>query len=450
MEGPSRKTIAAIATAAGSGGVGIIRVSGPEAERICRELTGIVPEPHRFRFARFRDVDGEVIDLGLVLFFRGPGSFTGEDVVEFHGHGGVVVLDSLLARVLELGAEIAKPGEFSERAFLNGKIDLTQAEAVSDLVNAGSRTAARLAVRSIEGEFSRRVYMLADELGGIRVHVEAGLDFSDEEIDLAGNQTVLERLKRFRDDLRVVTERAAIGRLMRDGISVVIAGPPNAGKSSLMNAMVGYDAAIVTEVPGTTRDLLRERIQVHGIPVHLYDTAGLRDSDCRIEAEGVRRARKQIERADVVVWVLDDSDPAWREYKGEIPVAEDASCVVVSNKVDLTGGCADKTRKVGPLGIEVSAKTGQGLDLLLAKIAELAGFAGESQGEFLARRRHLDALGRCGTMVERAVEGLGKSVGIELVAEDLRLAQKALGEITGEVTTEDLLGKIFADFCIGK
>jgi tRNA modification GTPase len=443
-------TVAAVATPPGFGGVGIVRISGPLTVLIAEAVLGARPAPRTATFTTFRDTDGAAIDQGIALYFPAPRSFTGEDVLELQGHGGPVVMDLLLRRVLAMGARLARPGEFSERAFVNGKIDLAQAEAIADLIESATETAARLATRTLEGVLSRRVADLVEGLIHLRTFVEAALDFPDEDIDLLTGPQVATQAARLVHETRDLIASARQGQLVREGLQVVIAGPPNAGKSSLLNALCGTDRAIVTAVPGTTRDLLREAIQIDGMPLHLIDTAGLRPSADPIEQEGIRRARRQIEQADQVLWVFDGlADPEHRatasvELPARIPVT------FVRNKVDLTGFSAGRRDTLAGVEIAVSALTGTGLDALRAHLKAIAGFQGADSGEFLARRRHLDALERALEHLEQAQLTLAATGGAELAAEDLRQAQQTLGEITGAFTSEDLLGRIFAGFCIGK
>ena len=412
-------------------------------------VCGPLPEPRRAALRRFLAADGSVIDEGVTLFFPAPGSFTGEDVVELQGHGGPVVVDQILSRVLALGARLARPGEFSERAFLNGRLDLAQAEAVADLINAGSAASARLAVRTLQGELSVRIQTLLDRLVDLRTIVEAALDFPDEEIDALGDTAVLANLDRIRADVDAVLRAAHRGRLLRDGLRVVIAGPPNAGKSSLLNALVGHDAAIVTAIPGTTRDVLREYIQLDGLPLHIVDTAGLRDVADVVEEEGIRRARGEIAVADRVLWVYDDRDGFVAEQLAQAGLAADVAVTLVRNKIDLTG-TPEGLAAGDPPTLAISAATGAGLDALRAHLKDCAGYQGTGEGEFIARRRHLDALERVGGALDRARTAVVEHRGAELLAEDLRTAQNALGEITGAFTPDDLLEQIFATFCIGK
>jgi len=424
----------------------MVRISGPAAPAICIVLTGRLPPPRHAQLARFGDADGTPIDHGLCLYFPAPHSFTGQDVVELHGHGGPVVMDLLLARVLALGARQAAPGEFSQRAFLNDKLDLAQAEAVADLIDAASAAAARAALRSLEGEFSRQVGALSERLVELRVQIEAGLDFPDEELDLLADGRLAADAARLADDLRTLVGRAGEGRLLREGVTVVLAGAPNVGKSSLLNALAEREAAIVTAIPGTTRDVLREYLAIDGLPLHLVDTAGLRDSHDPIELEGIRRARAEIARADHLLFVTEAGAP-------QLPppeLLEQASSVTrIVNKIDLTGEPPRIESAGGWTDVYLSVRSGAGLDLLRARIREAAGFAG-AQGQFSARRRHVEALREAAESTARSVELLADRAGPELAAEELRLAQRALGTITGEVSSDDLLGRIFASFCIGK
>ena len=443
----AEETVAAVATPSGMGGVAIVRVSGTGVPAIARRVAGRLPEPRVATFCRFRDGNGEVIDEGIALYFRAPASFTGEDVLELQGHGGPVVADLLLRRVVACGARIAEPGEFSRRAFLNGKLDLVQAEAVADLIESGTAAAARLAVRSLEGEFSRRVHALVERVTTLRMYVEASIDFPEEEVDFLGDEKVSTDLQAITGELAGILQSARVGRLMRDGITLVIAGEPNAGKSSLMNSLAGTEAAIVTAIPGTTRDLLRERIQLDGIPVHLVDTAGLRESDDPVEREGIRRARRELERADHVLWVYDaaagePAHPAW--------VPHGVPFTLVRNKIDLTGTPAGLSRRGDDVEIAVSATQGDGIERLRRHLRSSAGATADGGGEFMARRRHLDALERSAAHLADGRRALESGRAGELLAEDLRQAQRALSEITGEVTADDLLGRIFSSFCIGK
>jgi tRNA modification GTPase len=445
-------TIVAAATPPGRGGVGVVRVSGPKAPEIAATLIGDLPLPRHATLARFLDADGTPIDIGIALFFPGPNSYTGEHVIELQGHGGPVVMERLVERVLTFGARRARPGEFTERAFHNDKIDLAQAEAVADLIDAGSREAARAAMRSLEGEFSSMVQGLNDALIDLRTYVEAAIDFPEEEVDFLGDAELLDRLSTVRGHFDGVTAAAGQGRLLRDGITVVLAGRPNAGKSSLLNRLAGYEAAIVTPVPGTTRDVLRERIDIDGLPLHVLDTAGLRDSDDVVEREGVRRATAEMARADRVLFVIDTSnDPgatAFEQERARLP--EGVPVTLLFNKIDLASGLPVADTVAGPPRIYVSAASGQGLDVLRSHLKDSVSFHVAGNGSISARRRHLEALARARECVETAARELEQRRAGELVAEELRAAQRSLEEITGTFTADDLLGRIFGSFCIGK
>jgi tRNA modification GTPase len=444
-------TIAAIATPAGQGGVGIVRVSGPDVPALARQLLGLLPQVRRAEVHDFLESDGSLIDTGLVLYFAAPASFTGEHVLELQGHGGPVVLDLLLQRVFSLGARPACPGEFSERAFLNDKLDLAQAEAIADLIESNTARAARAAVRSLHGEFSEQVHALTDTLTRVRMYVEAAIDFPEEEIDFLSDATLQQMLAGLQADFADLLQAAQQGRLLRDGMTLVIAGRPNAGKSSLLNVLSGRDAAIVTEVPGTTRDVLREHIQIDGLPLHIIDTAGLRDSDDPVEQAGMQRARKALENADRVLLVIDDqsgfsSDDA--AILDELPAG--VPHTQIYNKIDLTGRepgvhVHDDSREVA-----LSAQTGAGLDELRAHLKHSVGYSDQGDGGFSARGRHLDALLRAREHVAAGKQQLELQRAGELLAEELRLAQQVLGEITGDVSSDELLGRIFSSFCIGK
>jgi tRNA modification GTPase len=447
----SEDTIAAIATAPGRGGIGIVRVSGRDCRGIAQALLGRVPEPRVAELHRFLAASGDAIDEGLALFFPGPASFTGEDVLELHGHGGPVVMDLLLRRVLELGARAAAAGEFTQRAFLNDKLDLAQAEAVADLIDSGSVQAARAALRSLQGEFSAQVQELAEAVLELRMWVEAAIDFPEEEVDFLGDRALNARLEFIRHRFAELAETARQGALLRDGLTLVIAGRPNAGKSSLLNRLAGYDAAIVTPIPGTTRDVLRERIEIDGLPLHVLDTAGLRESPDEVEAEGIRRAHRELARADRVLFVVDAADPAAvAAIAADLDaLPTDAPRTVVFNKIDRAG--SDPRVEPGdPPRIHLSAATGAGLDLLRAHLKDCVGFHPAGTGVLSARARHLEALRRARAHVEEAHRLLTERHAGELVAQELTDAQKQLGEITGEVTSDDLLGRIFGSFCIGK
>jgi len=444
-------TIAAIATAAGRAGIGVIRISGPRVRAIAAAMLGSLPEPRVATLRTFKGASGEALDGGLALFFAGPASFTGEDLLELHGHGGPVVLDRLLQRTLELGARLAEPGEFSRRAFLNDKIDLVEAEAIADLIDSATEAAARAAVRSLQGEFSLQVHSLVEGITTARMHVEAAIDFPEEDIDFLDDGTLRSRLARLLEAFADLASAALQGALLREGIRIVIAGKPNAGKSSLLNRLAGYEAAIVTPIAGTTRDPLREQIHLDGMPLHLVDTAGLRDSPDLIEAEGIRRAHDEMSRADRILYVIDATAPPTAEMLArelaELPSHVPVTFVV--NKLDACRREPHLDHEVWPVQ-RISAVTGAGLPELRAHLKEAVGYQSADGGAFSARRRHLDALERAGQHVRAAQAHLLERRAGELVAEELRLAQQALGEITGEFTSDDLLGKIFSSFCIGK
>jgi len=430
----------------------VVRVSGPKTPEIAATLVGELPVARHATLTRFVDSEGEPIDVGLALFFPGPQSYTGEHVLEIQGHGGPVVVERLVDRCVQLGARRARPGEFTERAFHNDKIDLAQAEAVADLIDAGSREAARAAMRSLQGEFSSMVQGLTDALIDLRSYVEAAIDFPEEEVDFLGDTELGERLATVRGHFDAVAAAAGQGRLLRDGISVVLAGRPNSGKSSLLNRLAGYDAAIVTAIPGTTRDVLRERIDIDGLPLHVLDTAGLRESEDVVEREGVRRAAAEMARADRVLFVIDTAnDPAGRAFTEErARLPPDVPVTLVFNKIDLGVGLPVADTISGPPRIHVSAVTGTGLDLLRAHLKDSVSFQTAGNGSISARRRHLDALARAREGVEQAARELHQRRAGELVAEELRASQQALEEITGVFTADDLLGRIFGSFCIGK
>ena len=454
-------TIVAVASAAGRGAVGVIRVSGPRVPQIAVDILGGLPAPRRARFSSFLDAQGGSVDQGLALYFPAPASYTGEHVLELQGHGGALVVDMVLKRLLELGCRMARPGEFSERAFLNGKIDIAQAEAIADLIDAGTTAAARAAVRSLQGEFSARVDDLKTRITELRAYVEAAIDFPDEEIDFLSDEALGERLAAVFAAFESITAAARQGALLREGLNVVIAGKPNAGKSSLLNRLAGDDVAIVTDVPGTTRDVLRQQVHLDGLPLNLADTAGLRAVADVVEAEGVRRARSEIARADRVLYVVDagladkdhDEDAAqnpapWAAELEQLPAG--IPVTLVFNKIDLIGAPARLDETAHPPRVFLSARTGSGLELLRSHLKVSAGYRELDSGAFAARRRHLDALSRARQHVQSAADILSSTRAFELFADDLRLAQHALGEITGEFTSEDLLGEIFGSFCIGK
>ena len=453
---PVTETIAAVATAQGRGGVGIVRVSGPLASTLAQAICQRELKPRYAHYGPFFADAEQVLDEGLALYFPGPNSFTGEDVLELQGHGGPVVLDLLLRRCVQLGARLARPGEFSERAFLNDKLDLAQAEAIADLIEASSEQAARNALRSLQGEFSRRVHGLTERLISLRIYVEAAIDFPEEEIDFLADGHVLNLLDGVRSDLKGVLHEAGQGALLRDGMTVVIAGRPNAGKSSLLNALAGREAAIVTEIAGTTRDVLREHIHIDGMPLHVVDTAGLRDTEDQVERIGVERALKAIGEADRILLVVDATAPEaddpfalWPEFLAQRP--DPAKVTLIRNKADLSGEsvvlevCND-----GHVTISLSAKSAEGLDLLREHLKACMGYEQTSESSFSARRRHIEALRQASTHLEHGYAQLTLAGAGELLAEDLRMAQQALGEITGAFSSDDLLGRIFSSFCIGK
>lgn len=438
--------IAAIATAPGRGGVGVIRLSGPHLGKLAAVLAGRVPTPRMATLTTFRDEEGAAIDQGLLLYFPAPHSYTGEDVIELQGHGGPAVLQRLLKRCLALGARLAAPGEFTRRAFLNDKLDLAQAEAVADLIEASSEEAAKSAMRSLSGDFSKRVHGLVEGLINLRMLVEASLDFPDEDIDFVEAGDALGQLRRLQDDLRTLTGNARQGRLLRDGLTVVLVGQPNVGKSSLMNQLAGDDVAIVTEVAGTTRDTLRELIHIEGIPLHLVDTAGLRETEDTVERIGIARTWSAVEKADVVLLLIDSQHGVSEAEAAILARLPAVPRLTVFNKIDLTGEAPATLDGEHGWTVRLSAREGAGVDLLRAKLLELAGWQG-GEGVFLARERHLAALAQAAGHMDTADQVYRQ---LELFAEELRLAQVALSSITGEFTADDLLGVIFSRFCIGK
>src|SRR6202050_1566410 len=442
-------TIVAVATPPGRGGVGIVRASGPKVPELAATLLGELPRPRHATHARFLDAHGEPVDQGAALFFPAPHSYTGEHVLELHGHGGPLVMEALVGRAVEFGARRAQPGEFTQRAFLNDKLDLAQAEAIADLIDAGSREAVRAAKRSLQGEFSAMVRGLTEAVIELRTYVEAAIDFPEEEIDFLADRELAERFQRVRGHFEGVLTSARQGRLLREGMTVVLAGRPNAAKSSLLNRLAGYEAAIVTPIPGTTRDVLRERISIDGMPLHVLDTAGLRAGGDLVEEEGMRRAQAEMQRADRVLFVIDThADPSAAAVSAErarLPV--DVPVTLVFNKCDLAA--PQPVTEHGPC-LVLSAYTGAGLDQLRAHLKECMGYQGVDGGTISARRRHLEALMRAQQHTADAADQLTERRAGELVAEELRAAQQALNEITGEFTSDDLLGRIFAGFCIGK
>jgi tRNA modification GTPase len=445
------ETIVATATPPGRGGIAVVRVSGPLVKSIAEKITGKIPVPRYATFSSFFDSEQKIIDEGLVLFFPGPHSFTGEDVLELQGHGGPIVVDTLIRSILHCGARLARPGEFSERAFLNDKLDLAQAEAIADLIDASSEQAARSALRSLQGEFSQKITSMVEALIRLRIYVEAAIDFAEEEIDFLADQQIVTDLANIINELIQVQSSAVQGSLLRDGITAVIAGFPNVGKSSLINALSGKDVAIVTDIAGTTRDVLRENIIIDGMPVHIIDTAGLRESDDIVELEGIRRAHLELERADFILFVVDAQQKELPDLSLLIKkIPAHAIVITVRNKIDLIETQPELTMINGKAVISLSAKLNLGLDLLKEHIKSVVGFTTTNEGIFSARRRHLDALSRAKIFLLNGQQQLLQHRAGELLAEDLRQAQLALSEITGEFSSDDLLGRIFSSFCIGK
>lgn len=449
-------TIVAQATAPGRGSVGIVRISGNLASAVALRVLGKIPAVRCAEYLPFYDSKGDVIDQGIALFFRGPHSFTGEDILELQGHGGQVVLDMLIQVVLqEPGVRLARPGEFTERAFLNDKLDLAQAEAIADLIDASSQQAARSALRSLQGEFSRQIQQLSEQIVHLRMYVEAAIDFPDEEIDFLSDGKIQADLDRIIAQLDKVRSQARQGSILREGMRVVIAGRPNAGKSSLLNALAGREAAIVTDIEGTTRDVLREQIHLDGMPLHIIDTAGLRDSADKVEQIGIERAWQEINQADRVLLVVDSTltkaeDPhqIWPDFIDKLPPG--MGVTLVRNKADLSGE-AIGIHQFGPYPvIQLSAQQNQGIEILAQHLKDCMGFEAGIEGQFLARRRHLDAIDRAAEHLQIGHQQLLDNLAGELLAEELRLAHQHLGEITGEFSSDDLLGRIFTSFCIGK
>ncbi|KFX16044.1 tRNA uridine-5-carboxymethylaminomethyl(34) synthesis GTPase MnmE [Pectobacterium betavasculorum] len=449
-------TIVAQATPPGRGGVGILRVSGQAAAEVARAVLGKLPKPRHADYLPFRDTNGTTLDQGIALWFPGPNSFTGEDVLELQGHGGPVILDLLLQRILTLpDVRIARPGEFSERAFLNDKLDLAQAEAIADLIDASSEQAARSALNSLQGVFSTRINQLVEALTHLRIYVEAAIDFPDEEIDFLSDGKIEAQLNGVMADLDAVRAEAHQGSLLREGMKVVIAGRPNAGKSSLLNALAGREAAIVTDIAGTTRDVLREHIHIDGMPLHIIDTAGLRDASDEVERIGIERAWQEIEQADRVLFMVDgtttqatEPEHIWPEFMARLP--KTLPITVVRNKADVTGEARGIEDVNAHSLIRLSARTGEGVDTLRDHLKQSMGFTSNTEGGFLARRRHLQALELAAQHLIQGKEQLVSAYAGELLAEELRLAQQSLSEITGKFTSDDLLGRIFSSFCIGK
>ena len=444
------------ATPPGRGGVGIIRISGNQVKEVAQAILGKLPKPRYAEYLPFLDENGQVIDQGIALFFPNPHSFTGEDVLELQGHGGPIILDLLIKRILSIPAtRIARPGEFSERAFLNDKVDLAQAEAIADLIDASSEQAAKSAMSSLQGVFSNKINELVNLLINLRIFVEAAIDFPEEEIDFLSDGKIETQLKDVIKQLNDVRSEAKQGSLLREGMKVVIAGRPNAGKSSLLNALSGRDSAIVTDIAGTTRDVLREHIHIDGMPLHIIDTAGLRDAYDEVERIGIERAWVEIEQADRVLLMVDGTttteinpEKLWPEFMQRLP--SHIPVTVIRNKADLTGETLGYSDVSQYSLIRLSARTGNGVDLLREHLKQTMGFSATSEGGFLARRRHLQALEQAAKHLDNGLEQLITYHAGELLAEELRLAQESLSEITGSFTSDDLLGKIFGSFCIGK
>lgn len=443
-------TIAAIATPFGKGGVAIIRISGPQSSDIAQQLSSRKPQNRKALFTSFYDASNHIIDSGICIYFKGPNSYTGEDVVEVQGHGGIVVINMLLKRIIALGARIAKPGEFTERAFLNNKLDLTQAEAVADIIESTTEHSVRSAQRSLQGTFSKLIHELIGELTELRIYVEAAIDFVDEEIDFLNEGGIEQRIKLLSEKLTLILSNAKTGQLLRDGISVVLVGKPNAGKSSLLNCLTGEETAIVTDVAGTTRDILKEYIQLDGLPLHIIDTAGIHDSNNLIEQEGIRRAHKEIQYADKVLIIHDVRDQhGINEFISQLDSDNDKR-VIIFNKIDLINQPAKVVYSKDGDQIFLSIKTGEGFDLLTDYLKKSVGYDENQEAVFIARQRHVNALSEALIAINNGLIQLQQNQAGEIVAEELRLAQNHLGEITGKISSDDLLGKIFSNFCIGK
>ncbi len=441
-------TIAAIATASGAGGIGIVRVSGPVASSIATDILGQCPIARNAAYLDFKQANGELIDRGIAIFYPNPHSYTGEDVLELQAHGGTALMQILLARCIELGARQAEPGEFTRRAYLNDKIDLAQAEAVADVINAATVEAAKSAVRSLSGEFSQRINALLLKLIDLRMFVEACLDFPEDEIDFITQGRVAEKLATIITELNFVFAKAKQGSLLREGINVVLVGQPNVGKSSLMNQLAGEEIAIVTSIAGTTRDTIKNAIQINGVPLHIIDTAGLRETDDEVEKFGIARTWRATESANIALLLVDASYGITETEKSILARLPQGICKIwVHNKIDIVNEPALVAEKDGAAHIYLSAKTGAGLDLLKGHLLKLAGYENNSEGVFMARTRHLDALSQVQTHLQFASEQIDSA---ELVAEELRISHDALSSITGEFTPDDLLGEIFSKFCIGK
>jgi len=455
MQQGRNQTIVAQATASGRGGVGIVRLSGPDCLRMASAFIGFEPKPRYAHYTPFISAAGEQLDEGIALYFPGPNSFTGEDIFELQCHGGPVVIDLIIKEALNLGARLARPGEFSERAFLNDKMDLTQAEAIADLIESSSEQAARCALRSLQGAFSDEINQLVELLTNLRIYVEAAIDFPDEEIDFLSDGKVLNDLKAIITQVREVERRAQQGSLLREGMNVVIAGRPNAGKSSLLNALAGRETAIVTDIEGTTRDLLREQIDVDGMPLHITDTAGLRDAPDQVEKIGIERAWQEIRKADRILVMVDSRATTSTDPREIIPELSEhlndlRHVTLVRNKIDLSGEAPSISDSDGLTLVQLSAKGGEGVELLKQHLKTVMGYQGSGEGAFMARRRHLDALEQASELLNTGLWQLQTQGAGELLAEDLRQAQQLLGEITGQISADELLGKIFGSFCIGK
>ncbi len=455
MEARYSETIIAQATPPGRGGVSILRISGADAKRIAISIVGSLPKPRYCSYRQFTDPAGQVIDVGLVIYFQAPQSFTGEDIVELHTHGSPIIIDVLLQTALFYGARLANPGEFTERAFRNDKIDLTQAEAIADLIDSQSRQAAQSAVRSLQGDFSKKIEELVEKLIAIRVFVEAAIDFPEEEIDFLSDNHITHDMENVLNQLNKITKIATQGSLLREGVTVVLVGQPNVGKSSLLNRLSGKESAIVTDIPGTTRDVLRENILIDGIPIHVIDTAGLRTSNDIIEQEGIRRTWEQIRLADYILVIVDSSENTETDVNLLLSEVEqkfilEKKITIIKNKIDKIGAVADCYQQGDHTVIQLSAKYDQGIELLRSHLKKQGAMDIHQEGLFIARRRHLEALSKAKIILESALTQFVNSHAGELLAEDLRQAQYYLNTITGEFTTDDLLGEIFSSFCIGK
>jgi len=452
----NKETIAAQATAPGRGGVGIIRVSGPEAAEVAKLVLGKVPETRKAEYLTFKDNSGETIDQGIALFFKGPNSFTGEDVLELQGHGGPIILDMLLEQIINGSkTRMANPGEFSEQAFLNDKLDLTQAEAIADLINSSSEQAARCALHSLQGDFSKLINIIVEDTIHLRMYVEAAIDFPEEEIDFLADEKIVNDLKSIIEKVEDLQGKAQQGAIIREGMRVVIAGRPNAGKSSLLNALSGKESAIVTDIEGTTRDVLSEQIHIDGMPLHIIDTAGLRDSADKVEQIGIERAWHEINQADRVLLMQDSStddcldiESVWPEFFKQLP--DNMGLTVIRNKADISKATIGYSEHNGQPRITLSAATGEGVDALKEHLKSIMGYQSSTEGGFMARRRHLVAIENAYQHLITGLDQLESYVAGEILAEELRLCQQELNQITGEFTNDDLLGQIFSSFCIGK